>query len=72
MRLERFVRLTPENAGNYIGKNIIFKTRKTRIVKKIISVSNTGKTICIEHPDLGNHLQIVTRAVYVMDDNCSF
>jgi len=68
MRLERFVRLTPENARNYIGRNIVFKTRKTRIVKKIISVSDTGKTICIEHPDLGNNLQIVTRAVYVIEE----
>lgn len=62
------VKLTPENASKYIGKSIVFKTRKTRIVKKIISVSETGKTICIDHPDLGNHLQIVTRAVYVLDE----
>jgi hypothetical protein len=61
------IKLTPENASKYIGKNIVFKTRKTHILKKIISVSDTGKTICIDHPDLGNHLQIVTRAVYVIE-----
>ena len=61
------VKLTPENASKYIGKSIVFKTRRKHIVKKIISVSETGKTICIDHPDLGNHLQIVTRAVYVID-----
>jgi hypothetical protein len=62
------VKLTPENVRNYIGRNVVFKTRKTRIVKKIISVSYTGKTICIDHPDLGNHLQIVTRVVHVIDN----
>jgi hypothetical protein len=62
------VKLTPENARNYIGKNVVFNSRKTQIVKTIISVSETGKTICIDHPDLGNNLQIVTRSVYVMDE----
>jgi len=62
------IKLTPENAKKYIGKSVVFKTRKTRIVKKIISVSETGKTICIEYPDLGNNLQIVTRAVYVIHE----
>jgi hypothetical protein len=62
------IKLTPQNAEKYIGKSVVFKTRKTHILKKIISVSDTGKTICIDHPDLGNHLQIVTRSVYVIDE----
>ncbi len=63
------VKLTPENVRNYIGKSIVFKTRKTRIVKKIISVSDTGKTVYIDHPDLGNQIQIVTRVVHVLENN---
>ena len=62
------VKLTPENARNYIGKNVVFTSRNTQIVKTIISVSESGKTISIDHPDLGNNLQIVTRSVYVMEE----
>jgi hypothetical protein len=60
------VKLTPENANKYIGYEIIFKTRKQHLIKKIISVSDTGKSIQIDHPDLNNNLQIVTRKVYVI------
>jgi hypothetical protein len=60
------VRLTPNNACQYIGHDIIFTTRNKRTVKRIIAVSNTGKSIQIDHPDLQNSLQIVTRKVYVI------
>jgi hypothetical protein len=60
------IRLTPDNAYKYIGHEIVFNTRNNRIVKRIISVSNTGKSIQIEHPDLQNSLQIVSRKVYVI------
>lgn len=60
------LRLTPYNASKYIGYEIYFKTRNKHIVKKILGVSDTGKSIRIEHPDLGNQLQIVTRKVYVI------
>jgi len=60
------IKLTPENAAQYIGKEIIFKTRNRHIVKRILGVSTTGKSIDIDHPDLGNRLQIVTRDVSVI------
>jgi hypothetical protein len=60
------IRLTRYNVFQYIGYEILFKTRNTHIVKKIKGVSNTGKTIHIEHPDLGNQLQLVTRKIYVI------
>ena len=60
------VRLTPENVFQYIGDEIIFKTRNNHVIKRIISVSNTGKSIQIEHPDLQNSLEIVSRRVYVI------
>ena len=60
------IRLTPTNVFQYIGYEIIFKTRKNHIIKKIISVSNTGKTIQIDHPDLQNNLEIESRNVYVI------
>ena len=63
------VRLTPNNAHQYIGHDIIFTTRNTRVVKRIMGVSNTGKSIQIEHPDLQNSLQIVSRKVYVILNN---
>ena len=60
------IRLTPDNAAQYIGRDIIFKTRGNNIVRRIIGVSNTGKSIQIEHPDLNNSLEIVSRKVYVL------
>ena len=58
------VKLTPDNVSQYIGYEILFKTRNSYIVKTIISVSNTGKTIKIDYPDLQNSLEIVSRNVY--------
>jgi hypothetical protein len=60
------IRLTPENAFQYIGYEILFKTRDNHIIKRIISVSNSGNSIKIDHPDLQNSLQLVTRNVYVI------
>ena len=60
------IRLTPTNVFQYIGREIIFNTRGIDIIKRIISVSRTGKTIKIEHPDLKNNLEIVSRKVYVI------
>ena len=59
------IRLTPDNVFQYISYEIIFKTRNKYIVKRILSVSNTGKSIKIDHDDLQNSLQIVSRKVYV-------
>ena len=63
------IRLTPANAAQYIGYEILFKTRKNHIVKRILGVSDTGKTVDIDHPDLQNALQIVSRKVYVILEN---
>ena len=62
------IKLTPENASQYIGCEVMFKTRKQYVVKKILGVSDTGKSIQIDHPDLKDNLQIVTRKVYVIKD----
>jgi hypothetical protein len=58
------LKLTTVNARNYIGYDIMFKSRGNRIIKRIINVSNTS--VSIDHPDLKNNLQIVTRNVYVI------
>ncbi len=60
------IRLTPENAAQYIGREIVFKTRGNQITKKILGVSKTGKSIQIDHPDLNNSLEIVSRIVHVV------
>ena len=59
-----FVRLTPQNASRYIGYEILFKTRGVHIVKKILDFKNTA--VKINHPDLHNQLQIVSRRIYVI------
>lgn len=58
------IRLSPQNAYEYIGYEILFKSRGKHIVKKILSVSNTS--VKIDHPDLHNQLQIISRKVYVL------
>jgi len=58
------VRLTPQNASGYIGYEILFKTRGFHIVKKILGVNNTS--VKIDHPDLHNQLQIISRKVFVL------
>jgi hypothetical protein len=60
------IKLTPENVFQYIGYEIIFKTHNNYIIKRIISVSKSGKSIQIEHPELQNNLQIISRNVYVI------
>jgi hypothetical protein len=60
------IRLTPKNVFQYIGYEIIFKTRNNHTIKRINNVSNSGKSVYIEHPDLQNSLEIVSRNVYVI------
>jgi hypothetical protein len=60
------VKLTPENVNQYIGYSILFKSRNQYKVKKILSVSKTGKSIKIEEPDLQNSLEIVSRNIYAI------
>lgn len=68
---EDLIRLTPENVRMYIGREIIFRTRGDFIFKTLNSVSKTGKTVYIDHPDLQNALQIVSRKVFVVNDEPS-
>ena len=60
------IRLTPKNVFQYIGYEIIFKSRKHHIIKRIVNVSNSGKSVHIDHPDLQNSLEIVSRNVYAI------
>ena len=60
------IRLTPLNVFQYIGRQIIFKSRKNYKVNRIISASTTGESIRIDDPDLQNALEIVSRIVYVI------
>ena len=66
------IRLTQDNAFQYVGRQIIFKTRINHIfnhiIRRIITVSETGKSVEIEYPDLDNRLQIISRNVYVILD----
>jgi hypothetical protein len=67
----RFIKLTKYNAFQYVGNLILFKTRNQYTIKKMDGISPTGKTIYIQHPDLNNSLQIVTRNVYaIIPPNC--
>lgn len=62
---KQLVRLTPENASKYIGYEILFKTRGSHIVKKIIGVNNSS--VKIDHPDLKDQI-VFSRQIYVIID----
>ena len=57
------VRLTMENAYEYIGREIVFKSRGILIKKRILGVTDTA--VKIDHPDL-NNLLVVSRKVHVL------
>jgi hypothetical protein len=58
------IRLTQANASKYIGYEILFRTRGNHIIKKILGISNTS--VKIDHPDLHNQLEIVSRKIFVL------
>ena len=60
------IRLTPDNASKFTGREILFKTRGKYIVKEILGFTKTS--VKIDHPDLHNQLQIVSRKVYVINE----
>jgi len=60
------IRLTPENVFRYIGKQIIFKNKnKTAILSRIVSVSDTGKTIYVDNQRYKGNL-VLSRKIYVI------
>jgi hypothetical protein len=59
------VRLTTDNAQSYIGKRIQFTSRGRLHTKTILSVSPT--TVRIDHPDLGNSLDISRKIMVIID-----
>ena len=65
----RLVRLTPDNAKQYIGRDIVFTSRNKKHMKILESVSESGKTVYISHPDLKNCLVIEKRKVFVLLDD---
>ena len=58
------IKLTKDNAHKYLGYEILFKTRNKNIIKKILKVNKSS--VKIDHPDLNNNLEIVSRKVYVI------
>ena len=60
------LKLTPNNVFQFIGYKVLFKTRNGYIIKKIIGVSNSGKSIKIDYGELQNNLEIISRNVYVL------
>ncbi len=62
MRLER---LTEENMHEYIGYNILYKSRNKLNLSIFKAINKSGKTIVIDNPELGNSLSL-DRLIYVI------
>ncbi len=60
-------KLTPNNADQYIGCQIMFKSGPQRSwnTATILGVSDTGKSIRVDYPSLKNCLQLVHRNIYL-------
>ena len=54
-----FIRLTQENARQYVGYDIVFRYTNRRVCRQILRVSRSGKTIYIDYPAIGNSIQEV-------------
>lgn len=59
--------LTPENASKCIGRKISFTHNGSLVTRILLRVSETGKTIYVDHPETRNCLQLVTRKIYLLD-----
>ena len=59
------MRLTTENASQFIGQDIIFHTRNQNVIRTIEGVSGSGRSVYIDHKDLSNNIGI-ERAVFVI------
>jgi myosin heavy subunit len=59
------IQLTPDNAKEYLGYEIVFKSRGKEVKRRILRVAESGKSISVDFPYLKNTLQIITRKVYV-------
>lgn len=62
----KFEKLTLENVSKYVGYQVIFKTRNSYVIKRILNIKN--RCVGIDHPDLKNNLEFVSRNVYVLID----
>ena len=61
------IKLTYMNAHEYIGYKIEFTSKKCVIVKRIMSVASSGKSIRIDYPYLKNCLVVgCGRKIYVI------
>jgi SAM-dependent methyltransferase len=64
------IQLTQENSRKYIGYDILFShdshNTKRRIIRQILRVSRSGKTIYIDYPALGNKLPVDSRIIKVI------
>ena len=59
----KLLRLNPQIDYQYIGYEILFKTRGNYVVKKILKVNNSS--IVVDHNDLNNQLQL-SRKIHVI------
>ena len=60
------IRLTRDNVTKYIGYEILFKTRGIYLVKKILGINDNS--IRVEHKDLNNQLEFLSRKIFVIID----
>ena len=61
------IELTTENVFNYLGFNILYKSRNEIKLSKINKISSSGKTIYIDNEELNNCLEIMNRKIYVIN-----
>lgn len=60
------IRVTPSNAHQMIGRQVLFKTRGQKMLCTVLHVSPSGNTLYINHPDLKNNIECIKRRVFAV------
>lgn len=62
------IRLTQENASQYVGYSILFNSRGKLQYSRILGISDTGRSLRIQYEDLGGTLGIKRKIYAVIED----
>ena len=60
----KYVKVDQYNSYKFINQLVIFNSRKNLTEAIVKDVTKSGNTLIIDHPDLNNTVQVVSRNVY--------
>jgi hypothetical protein len=64
----KLLKVTPQNSKQVVGRQVLFTSCGKKVMCTVLRASESGKTIYINHPDLKGNLEVVSRAVYCVEE----